>query len=110
MLINRLYTYPLLNIKDNKVITIYSYITLPSNTNLRGDNNINNINNYILINLLIKDIEKVVIRGKVLKYLYDFWKVLKKDGFGGVSGAGRSLLVKLRLGVYNDWFLYLLAN
>ena len=72
MLANRPYTYPLLYIKDNKVITIYSYITLPSNINLKGDNNINNINNYILINLLIKvykDIEKVVIRDRVLNYL-----------------------------------------
>ena len=69
---NRLYTYPFLYIKDNKVITIYSYITLPSNINLRGDNNINNINNYIFINLLIKDIKKVVIRGKVLIYLYNY--------------------------------------
>ena len=73
MPINRLYTYPLLYIKDNKIITIYSYITLLNNINLRGDNSINNINNYIFINLLIKiykDIEKVVIKDRVFNYLY----------------------------------------
>ena len=69
---NKQYTYLLLYIKDKKVKTINSYITLLNNINLRGDNNINNINNYILINLLIKDIEKVVIRGKVFIYLYNY--------------------------------------
>ena len=73
MPINTLYTYLLLYIKDKEVITIYSYITLPSNINLRGNNNINNINNYILINLLIKvykDIDKVIIKDRILNYLY----------------------------------------
>ena len=73
MPINKQYTYLILYIKDKEVTTIYSYITLPSNINLGGDNSINNINNYIFINLLIKvykDIKKVVIRDRVLHYLY----------------------------------------
>ena len=101
---NKPYTYPILCIKDKEVITIYSYITLPSNTNLRGDNSINNINNYTLINLLIKDIEKVVIIGKVFIYLYNRWKVLKNNSLGGMLAADRRLLAELRVGVYNRWF------
>ena len=74
MPINRHYTFPLLYIKDNKVKTIYSYITLLSNINLKENNSINKINNYIFINLLIniykENIIRVVIRDKVLRYLY----------------------------------------
>ena len=71
---NKLYTYPILRIKDKKVITIKGYITLPSNANLKEGNNINKINNYTLISLLIniykENIVGVVIRDKVLRYLY----------------------------------------
>ena len=74
MLANKLYTYPILYIKDKKVITIKGNITLPSNTNLKEGNSINKINNYILINLLIniykENIIRVVIKNKVFKYLY----------------------------------------
>ena len=51
---NKQYTYLLLCIKDNKVKTISSHITLPSNTDLEEGNSINKINSYTLINLLIK--------------------------------------------------------
>ena len=77
MPINKQYTYLLLYIKDKEVKTINSYITFSSNTNLQEGNSINKINSYILINLLIKGYKeinkgKVVIKGKVLKYLYNF--------------------------------------
>ena len=55
----------------------------------------------MLINLLIKDIKKVVIRGKVFIYLCNCWKVLKNNSLEGISAANRRLLVELRVGVYN---------
>ena len=101
---NRPYTYPLLRIKDDEVITTHGRITLPSNTDSRGDNSIDDIDDYTLIDLLIKDMEKVVVGGKVLTYLRDRRKVLKNDGLGGMSAADRRLLAELRVGVYNRWF------
>jgi hypothetical protein len=111
---NKPYTYPLLCIKDKEVETTRGRITLPSNADSGGDDSIDNINNYTLVDLLIKayeDMEKVVVGDRVLDYLRGLRGVLKKeDDLADMSAANRGLLAELRVGVYNRWFRYLQAH